>query len=292
MNSVGGTGLWDDEDGFYYDQLMVNGAPTRLKVRSMVGLIPLFAAELLESQRINKLPGFRKRMNWFLEHRKDLARHISYLCTDHAEHDHRLLAIPSRERLERTLRYLLDEAEFFSPHGIRSVSRVHLARPYVFRSGGEEYRVNYVAGESDTSLFGGNSNWRGPVWFPVNFLLVESLERYHHFYGDSFKVECPVGSGRMLTLEQVAGELRRRLSSTFLPDDAGQRPCHGNDPRFARDPWWRDLLLFHEYFHGDTGRGLGANHQTGWTALVIPLLSDGAAQLRAHARAETSAASA
>ncbi len=282
MNSMGGTGLWDEEDGFYYDQLMLDGKPTRLKVRSMVGIIPLFAVEVLEAKQIEKLPGFRKRMNWFVENRKDLARHISYLVTDKTDHQHRLLAIPSRERLERTLKYLLDENEFLSPHGIRSVSRVHMANPYVFKTSGEEYRVKYVPGESDTALFGGNSNWRGPVWFPVNFLLVEALERYHYFYGDSFKLEFPPGSGKVTTLAQAAEGLRRRLARTFLPDKNGVRPCHGDDQRFARDPWWKDLLLFHEYFHGETGRGLGASHQTGWTALAIPLLCDTAPPERAQ----------
>lgn len=274
MNSLGGTGLWDDGDGFYYDQLMVQGEPTRLRVRSMVGVIPLFAVEVLETGQLECLPGFLKRMNWFLEHRRDLARYISYLVSD-AGHSHRLLAIPSRDRLERTLRYVLDEKEFLSPHGVRSVSRAHLERPYVLRADGEEFRVRYTPGESDTALFGGNSNWRGPVWFPLNFLLVEALERYHHFYGGSLKLECPTGSGRVMDLAGIADELRRRLTGIFLPDGSGRRPCHGDDPRFAADPAWRDLLLFHEYFHGETGRGLGASHQTGWTALAIPLLCDG-----------------
>jgi Mannosylglycerate hydrolase MGH1-like glycoside hydrolase domain len=291
MNTLGGTGLWDEEDGFYYDQLMLGGQPTRLKIRSLVGIIPLFAVEILEADRLRRLPGFTKRMNWFLEHRKDLARHISYLVAGEIDHHaHRLLAIPSRERLERTLHYVLDENEFLSPFGVRSVSRIHLTRPYVLRVNGDEYRVTYVPGESDTSLFGGNSNWRGPVWFPVNFLLVEALERYHHFYGETFKVECPVGSGNMITLAQAADELRRRLASTFLPDEKGRRPCHGDDPRFASDPAWRDLLLFHEYFHGETGRGLGASHQTGWTALAIPLLCDRTVRAHGHSTRETIAA--
>ena len=183
----------------------------------------------------------------------------------------RLLAIPSRERLERVLRYLLDESEFLSPHGIRSVSRVHREHPYEIDVDGEIHRVDYAPGECTTGLFGGNSNWRGPVWFPINYLLLEALERYHHFYGDDLRVECPVGSGRMLNLQEVAWELERRLASLFLPDASGRRPCHGEDARFANDPHWKDLVLFHEYFHGDTGRGVGASHQTGWTALVLPL---------------------
>ena len=208
-------------------------------------------------------------MKWFLANRQDLARHISYMADDHMAGGHRLLAIPSRERLIRVLRYALDENEFLSPYGLRSLSRRHKDNPYAFRAGnGEEYRVEYVPGESNSGLFGGNSNWRGPIWFPVNYLLIEALERYHHFYGDTFKVECPTGSGTMLTLQEVADELSRRLSSIFLPDHDHRRPCHGNDPRYSQDPHWRDLLLFNEYFCGDSGRGIGASHQTGWTALV------------------------
>jgi hypothetical protein len=172
---------------------------------------------------------------------------------------------------------MLDENEFLSPHGIRALSRVHREHPYVFQVGGMEHRVDYDPGESTTGLFGGNSNWRGPVWFPVNYLLVEALERYHHFYGDEFKVECPVGSGKMMNLAEVAHEIATRLTTPFLPDATGARPCHGGDARYATDPHWRDLVLFHEYFHGDTGRGVGASHQTGWTALVVRCLEDLAA---------------
>ncbi|MGH9360536.1 MAG: MGH1-like glycoside hydrolase domain-containing protein, partial [Thermoanaerobaculia bacterium] len=277
MNHLGGTGLWDEKDGFYYDQLHAGGRSVPLPVRSMVGLIPLFAVEVLEGEVIDRLPGFKKRMSWFLENRKDLAGQVAYMVSDendHAAHRHRLLAVPSRPRLERILRYLLDENEFLSPHGIRSVSRVHADRPFVFRAGGEEHRVDYVPGESSTGLFGGNSNWRGPIWFPVNFLLVEALQRYHHFYGDSLKVECPVGSGRMANLGEAALEIAERLSRIFLPGAGGRRPFQGADARWAEDPHGRDLLLFHEYVHGDTGEGLGASHQTGWTALVAPLLHD------------------
>ena len=269
MNNLGGRGLWDEEDGFYYDQLHIDGRSAPLKVRSLVGLMPLIAVEVLEQEAIDRLPGFRKRLDWFLKNRSDLAERISYFM-EGGDHDggHRLLAIPSRDRLVRVLRYLLDEDEFLSPHGIRSVSKVHEREPYVFHVGGESHVVRYQPGESDSGLFGGNSNWRGPVWFPINYLLVEALERYHHFYGDALRVECPTGSGRMMNLGQVAREIGRRLAGLFLPDPAGRRPCHGDDPRFARDPHWKDLLLFHEYFHGDTGRGLGASHQTGWTALA------------------------
>jgi hypothetical protein len=266
MNTLGGTGLWDEEDGFYYDQIQFDHSLVSLKTRSMVGLLPLIAVEVLEKEAIESLPGFNKRFTWFMKNRQDLSRHISY---GEYGHKHRLLAIPSRQRLERVLRYLLDENEFLSPCGIRSVSKVHLEKPYVFEFGGEEHRVDYVPGESNTWLFGGNSNWRGPIWFPVNYLLVEALERYHHFYGDHLKVECPTGSGRWMNLKEVAEEIAARLARIFLPDEKGRRPCHGEDLRYAEDPHWRELVLFHEYFHGETGKGLGANHQTGWTALVI-----------------------
>ncbi len=272
MNTLGGTGLWDEEDGFYYDRLHVDGKEIPLRIRSLVGLIPLIAVEILEQETIDRLPGFRKRLDWFQKNRADLSDQISYMAADHG--GHRLLAIPSRDRLVRVLRYMLDENEFLSPYGLRSVSRVHADHPYVFRVSGEEYRVGYVPAESDTGVFGGNSNWRGPIWFPVNYLLVEALERYHHFYGDSLKVECPTGSGRFMTLGEVAREIARRLASIFKAGEGGHRPCHGGDPRFASDPHWKDLLLFHEYFHGDTGRGVGASHQTGWTALVSRYLLD------------------
>lgn len=274
MNTLGGTGLWDELDGFYYDQLHVDGRTIPLRIRSYVGLIPLFAVEVLEADIIDRLPGFTKRMHWFLENRADLARHISYMKVEDDEHpgEHRLLAMPSVDRLKRVLRYLLDESEFLSPYGIRSLSRVHQDHPYVFHADGEAFRVDYVPGESTTGLFGGNSNWRGPIWFPVNYLIIEAMERYHHFYGDRLQVECPVGSGRLLNLKEVAGELAARLSRIFLADADGRRPCHGGNARFADDPHWRDLVLFHEYFHGETGRGVGASHQTGWTALVVRCL--------------------
>jgi hypothetical protein len=206
-----------------------------------------------------------------------------------AGHAHRLLAIPSRERLARVLRYVLDETEFLSPYGIRSVSRVHKEHPFVFRHDGQEFRVDYDPAEGTSGLFGGNSNWRGPIWFPMNYLLIEALERYDHFYGKDFTVECPVGSGRMLTLAQTAQELSLRLSRIFVPDDTGNRPCHDGDARYATDPHWRDLVLFHEYFHGDTGRGVGASHQTGWTALVVRCLESLAKERTPHAVDDASA---
>ena len=286
MNTLGGSGLWDETDGFYYDQLHVKGRHTPLKVRSMVGLIPLLACEILEDGVLANLPGFTKRMRWFLEHRPELARHTSWLTHSDAGNDtqgHRLLAIPSRERLERVLRYLLDETEFLSPHGIRSVSRAYHDDPYVFHAGGEEFRVAYDPAESTSGLFGGNSNWRGPIWFPVNQLLIEALERYDHFYGDTLQVECPTGSGIMMSLGEVARELSRRLAGIFLPDESGNRPCHGADPAYAVSAPWADLVLFHEYFHGDTGRGMGASHQTGWTSLVVLCLENVAQGRRAAA---------
>jgi hypothetical protein len=273
MNTFGGTGLWDEQDGFYYDRLHTNGRVLSTRIRSIVGLIPLFAVEVLEDSVIDRLPGFRKRLQWFLDNRRDLAQHISYMeAGANSDHGHRLLAIPSRARLERVLRYLLDENEFLSPYGIRSLSRFHKDHPHVALVGGQENRLTYTPGESDTGLFGGNSNWRGPIWFPVNYLLIEALERYHHFYGDGLRVECPTESGRKMNLAEVAHELAARLTRLFLPDAQGHRPCHGSDRRFAADPHWQDLILFYEYFHGDNGRGLGASHQTGWTALVIRLL--------------------
>ncbi len=273
MNTLGGNGLWDEQDGFYYDQLHADGISMPLRVRSAVGLVPLFAVEVLEQERIEAAPGFRKRMEWFLKNRRDLARQISYMePSGQNSHSHRLLAIPSRHRLEHVLRYLLDPNEFLSPYGIRSLSRVHLERPFVLQVDGEERRVDYEPGESTEPLFGGNSNWRGPVWFPLNYLLIEALERYHHFYGDELRVECPTGSGTLMNLNQVACELARRIAAIFLPNQTGHRPWHGDMRIFAESPHWRELAWFFEYFHGDNGRGCGANHQTGWTALIVRML--------------------
>jgi hypothetical protein len=279
MNTVGGNGLWNQADGFYYDQVNVDGSRFPLRVRSLVGAVPLFATEVLERSALDKLPGFRKRLDWFLENRGDLARCISYdEMATRKGHGHFLLALATRERLEHVLHYLLAEEEFLSPWGIRSLSKFHERNPYVLDQGDPEHRVGYSPGESDSRLFGGNSNWRGPVWLPMNHLIVEALERYHHYYGDELKVECPTGSGRTMTLKQVAREIGARVSRLFLPDGSGRRPCHGDDPRWARDPHWRDLVLFHEYFHAETGRGLGASHQTGWTSLAARFILD---QLRA-----------
>jgi hypothetical protein len=275
MNTLGGHGLWNEEDGFYYDQLQAQGVTTPLKIRSMVGLIPLFAVGVLEEDVIERLPGFRKRMLWFMRNRRDLYKQISMMESDGTDQrGHRLLAIPSKERLRRVLEHMLDENKFLAPHGIRSLSKEYDAHPFVLEVEGDRRTVEYDPGESTTGLFGGNSNWRGPIWFPVNYLLLEALERYHHFYGDGFKVECPVGSGVLMTLREVSREINRRLCSLFMPDAKGYAPWMGEKRVFAEDPHWRELLCFNEYFHGDTGRGCGANHQTGWTALIARCMED------------------
>ena len=275
-NNLGGTGLWHEEDGFYYDQLLLDGKTFPLRLRSLVGIIPLFAVEFIEESRLDSLPGFAKRTRWFLENRKDLASQISYMSEGKSENGRRLLAIPSKARLERVLRYVFDEREFLSPYGVRSLSRIYESNPFVLQAGGQEYRVSYVPGESDSGLFGGNSNWRGPIWFPTNFLLIEALERYHHFYGDGFTVEFPTGSGKRLTLKAAADELSKRLVKLFLPGVSGDRACRGSKAPGAQDSDHRDMVLFHEYFNAETGQGLGASHQTGWTALVARLIGDSA----------------
>jgi hypothetical protein len=265
-------GLWDEEDGFFYDVLRLpDGANFPMKIRSMVGLIPLFAVETLDSEQLKRLPGFKRRLDWFVDNRPDLTTNVACMRT-HGMEERRLLSIANPDQLRKILRYMLDESEFLSQHGIRALSRFHLEHPYMLHVNGMEHRVDYEPGESSTGLFGGNSNWRGPIWFPVNFLLIESLQKFHHYLGDSFKVEFPTGSGTMMTLWEVAGELSRRLSSIFLRDEAGRRPVFGQQEVFQRDPNWRDLVPFHEYFHGDTGAGVGASHQTGWTGLVTKLL--------------------
>jgi hypothetical protein len=269
-NALGGAGLWDEEDGFYYDHAHVDGRDIPLRVRSIVGLIPIFAAESLDDSQLRRLPYFNRRLAWFLKNKPELAKHIGVTRSDGA--DRRLLAIPTRERLTRVLRYMLDENEFLSPHGIRSLSRIHADRPYVLELGGQRHEVRYAAGESEIELFGGNSNWRGPVWLPLNYLLIEALKRHHHFYEDTLRVECPVGSGRHMNLLQVAEELELRVARLFLPNGGGERPCLAGSALHRGDPHFRDLVLFHEYFHGDTGRGLGASHQTGWTALASNVL--------------------
>ncbi|WP_203328864.1 MGH1-like glycoside hydrolase domain-containing protein [Candidatus Laterigemmans baculatus] len=286
MNSLDGTGLWDEEDGFYYDHLYLEDHGIPMRIRSLVGLIPLLTSVIIEDAVIEQLPGFNRRTEWFVANRGHRTQHMTYMESEDAGREgfprRRLLAIPSEDRFRRLLAVMLDEAEFLSPHGIRSLSAAHLHEPFVFELGGQRHEVRYVPGESDSGMFGGNSNWRGPVWFPLNYLIVQSLRRYHSFYGDSFQVECPTGSGNMMTLLEVAHELERRLISIFQPNAEGDRPAHGGDPRYRDDPRWKDLILFYEYFHGDDGRGLGASHQTGWTALVATLLRSQGAVMSSH----------
>jgi hypothetical protein len=273
MNNLGGENieLWDAKDGFYYDVLhMPDGRRFPLRVRSMVGLIPLFAVETLDPTIVDGLPGFKRRMQWFIENRPKLGENIEIQSTD--EGPRRFLSLVNRHRLKRVLGYMLDESEFLSPYGIRAISRYHRDHPYTLPVNGMEYRVDYEPAESSTGLFGGNSNWRGPIWFPVNYLLIESLQKFHFFLGDNFNVECPKGSGQSLNLWDIAGEISQRLTRIFLQDENGRRPVFGGTEKFQRDPHWRDLIPFHEYFHGDNGAGIGASHQTGWTALVAKLI--------------------
>ncbi|HMV56576.1 MAG TPA: glucosidase [Nitrospira sp.] len=273
MNNIGNAKieLWDREDGFFYDVLhLPDGKTFPMKVRSMVGLIPLFAVETLDSELIDQLPRFKHRMQWFIENRPDFGLHIETQSQDGEVR--RFLSLVNRRRLAKVLRYLLDEQEFLSPHGVRALSRYHKDHPYVFSMMGTSHCVEYQPAESSNGLFGGNSNWRGPVWFPVNYLLIESLQKFHYYLGESFRVEYPTGSGQRRNLAEVAAELSRRLTHTFLRGPDGRRPVYGGTAKFQQDPHWRDLLLFYEYFHGDNGAGLGASHQTGWTGLVAKLI--------------------
>ncbi|MBV9209384.1 MAG: glucosidase [Acidobacteria bacterium] len=274
MNNLGHNNieLWDEEDGFYYDVLhQPDGTHFRIKLRSMVGLIPLFAVGTLEPEVVGKLKGFERRLEWFVNNRPDLTGNVASVVTP-GRKERRLLSILDEDKLRRILKVMLDEEEFFSPYGIRALSRFHKEHPYKIRLDGTEYRVDYEPAESSTGLFGGNSNWRGPVWFPVNYLIIESLQKFHYYLGDDYKVECPTGSGRLLNLWEVAGEISRRLSRIFLRDESGRRPVFGDTEKFQTDPRWKDYVPFYEYFHGDTGAGLGASHQTGWTGLVAKLI--------------------
>jgi hypothetical protein len=274
MTNIGeqGIGLWHDEDGFFYDVLnLPDGQMIPLKVRSMVGLIPLFAVEILEPKLLEKVPEFAERLNWFLGYRPDLAKLVSR-WEEPGTGERRLLSLLRGHRMKLLLRRMLDETEFLSDFGVRAISRVHAENPYSFRWNDQVTTVGYQPGESTTGVFGGNSNWRGPIWFPLNFLIIESLQRFHHYYGQDFAVECPTGSGTYVTLKDVAAELSRRLTRIFLKDDTGIRPVYRHNKRLANDPHFRDHLNFYEYFHGDTGRGVGASHQTGWTGLVAKLI--------------------
>lgn len=278
MNEIAGEsgGLWDETDASYYDVLIYRGKKIPLKVRSIVGLIPLFAHEILEPAVLERLPGFSKRLNWFIENRPDLRANVACMQTKGMQ-ERRLLAICNRTQLERILTRVLSEERFLSAHGLRSLSRFHRADPFRVSLDGMEYSVEYEPAESRTGLFGGNSNWRGPVWFPLNVLLIEALEKYDSYYGADLTIECPAGSGNRLTLRQVAHVLSERLIALFETDANGERPAHGGEPLFRTDSNWRDLVLFYEYFDGDTGKGLGASHQTGWTGLVAKLIHDCAA---------------
>ncbi|HMO18010.1 MAG TPA: glucosidase [Oligoflexia bacterium] len=267
-----GIGLWDEKDGFFYDVLQLpEGKSEVLRLRSMVGLIPLFAVEALEPELLERLPNFHRRLKWVFENRPELANLVSHWEVP-GKGQRRLLSLLRGHRMKKILSRMLDETEFLSPHGIRAMSKVYESDPFVFDYGDTKVSVNYQPAESNTLMFGGNSNWRGPVWFPVNYLIIESLQKFHHYYGDEFKVECPTGSGKFLSILEVANELSSRLGNLFLRNEEGKRPVFGNNPTFQEDPHFKDYILFYEYFHGDTGRGAGASHQTGWTALVSKLL--------------------
>jgi hypothetical protein len=275
MNTMGTTdvAMWDEADGFYYDVLHTGGGGFPVRIRSMVGLTPLFAVDTLEPEMLSALPDFARRLDWFVRNELELTNNIASVVTP-GRGERRLLSLVNPDRLRRILSVMLDEREFLSPYGIRALSRAHLENPYTLAFDGEVHSVAYEPAESATGLFGGNSNWRGPVWFPVNYLIIESLQRFHYYLGDDFKVEFPTGSGRELHLGDVAAELSRRLARIFLPGPDGRRPVYGGAEKFQADPHWRDYLLFYEYFHGDNGAGLGASHQTGWTALITHLLDD------------------
>ncbi|GAB4528105.1 MAG: glucosidase [Pleurocapsa sp.] len=274
MNHMGseGTDLWNEEDGFYYDVLhLLNGENVDLKVRSLVGLIPLLAVTTIDQKTLEKLPNFKKRIDWFINERPQLSRNLA--CMEGCDNDsRRLLAVVNEERLQILLQKMLDETEFLSDYGIRSVSKYHQEHPYTFDVNDETYEVAYEPGESPSKMFGGNSNWRGPIWFPVNYLLIEALQKFDYYYDGEFKVECPTGSGKMMNLWEVASEIERRLISIFVSNESGCRPLYGDFHKFQADEHWHDLLTFNEYFHGDNGAGLGALHQTGWTGLVAKLI--------------------
>ncbi len=274
MNNFGeaGIGLWDEEDKFFYDVLhLPDGQMVPLKVRSMVGLIPLFAVETLEPELLEKVPHFKRRLEWFLQYRPDLASLVSH-WTDAGKGQRRLLSLLRGHRMKRLLTRMLDETEFLSDYGIRAISKFHDQHPYVFNVNGMDLSVRYLPAESDSGLFGGNSNWRGPIWFPLNYLLIESLQKFHHYYGDDFRIECPTGSGKFVSIDEAAHEIAVRLARIFLKDGEGKRPVFGQYPRHQTDEHFRDNVLFYEYFHGDNGRGVGASHQTGWTGLIAKLL--------------------
>jgi hypothetical protein len=266
--------MWDETDGFFYDVLRLpDGSATRLRVRSMVGLLPLCASTIFEAENVTGHPRLMELIRLFRERHPDVVAQVAPTGEGYIGYaERRLLSPVSRKRLERILGYLLDEKEFLGPYGVRSLSRYHQDHPFVFHVGGQAHYVSYLPAESDTGMFGGNSNWRGPVWMPVNALIVRGLVQLYRFYGDDLTVECPIGSGTRMTLFEVAREISRRLASIFLRDGSGRRPVYGGSTKFQNDPYWRDLILFYEYFHGDNGAGLGASHQTGWTGTIAVLL--------------------
>jgi hypothetical protein len=276
MNSIRNPlmSLWDEQDGFFYDHLISRqNEPIPIRARTMVGFVPMFGASTVAADTFDRYPDFQRRRQWFIEHRPDLIESVGAMVVP-GPNKNLILGLVRTDQLRRMLTYMLDENEFLSPYGVRAVSRYHKDHPLILSLDGEEFRLDYEPGESLTNLFGGNSNWRGPIWLPVNFLILMALKQYHLYYGDEFKVECPTGSGKMKTLGQVAEELEHRLKRIFLRDQDGNRPVFGSCRLFNADPHWRDLVPFHEYFHGDTGRGCGASHQTGWTGLIAQILVD------------------
>ena len=271
--TMSGMDLWNEEDNFYYDRLRFpDGSHVPLKVRSIIGFIPFFAVEVLDDRGIRYCPEFSERMKWFSQNRPDLANLVFGWLGKNQQGKH-LVSILNSDRMRLILKHMLDENEFLSEYGIRSLSRYHLDHPYCFKINGDSLHIQYSPGESDNNIYGGNSNWRGPVWIPFNFLIVETLRRFHEYYGNDFKVECPTGSGNYMNLGQVANELGRRLAGIFLKDKNGKRAVFGNNEKLQNDPNFNDYVLFHEYFHGDNGKGLGASHQTGWTGLIIRYLA-------------------
>jgi hypothetical protein len=276
LANIGGNGveLWDNEDSFFYDVLHTpDGKSTPLKVRSMVGLIPLYAVEVLEPHYLERLPLFKRRVEWVLANRPDLAALISR-WNDHGKGETRLLSLLRGHRMKKLFNRMLDETEFLSDYGIRALSKFHQNHPYEFWVGSECFRVNYNPGESDSGLFGGNSNWRGPIWFPVNFLIIDSMLKFHDYYGDDFKIDYPSGSGNKISIKEAAREIAKRMMRIFTRNEKGERPVHGKYDKLQKDEHFKDLVLFYEYFHGDTGSGIGATHQTGWTGLIAELITD------------------
>jgi glycogen debranching enzyme len=291
MNHMGddGLSLWDEKDGFFYDVLhTAGGERIPMRVRSLVGLIPLYAVQTMEPEVLDCMPAFRRRLHWFIDNRPDLTENLACMHSAGAK-ERRLFSIATQSQLKRILETMLNENEFLSPYGIRALSRHHKDHPYSLEIAGMVHSVSYDPGDSTTALFGGNSNWRGPIWMPVNYLLTQALRRFCQYYGDSMQVECPTGSGRLMNLEQVADQITDRLVNIFRRDENGRRPVFGNNEKFQTDPNWRDYIPFYEFFHGDSGCGMGASHQTGWTALVASMISELAEERSERGDSEISA---